>query len=97
MDAELADAAMKATFTPAVVQGILELSCTARKRVGKLFVYRNLTVRRRYKFTDFISDCPAAGSKPPEMHVSPIETYRNVKRMRHHVDVAPSLDEQGGK
>jgi hypothetical protein len=93
MDEEIADAMFQPSFSPAVSRGVLELSCVARKRVNNFYVYRNIVVRRRYKFTDFVSDCPAAGTRPPEMHVSPIETYRNVARTRRPLASAPSLEE----
>lgn len=81
MDEEIAAAASEVSFTPAVSQGIIEMSCVARKRVGKFWVARTLTVRRNYKVTDYLGSC-AFASKPSMIHVSPIEIYHNATNNR---------------
>lgn len=84
MDEEIGAAVkdLDLTFTPAVSQGVIELSCTARKRVGKLYVLRTLTVRRNFKVTDLLSSCAGYSKPPPMIHINPIEFYRNAVTTR---------------
>lgn len=76
MDEEIAAAMAGLPFTPAVSQGVIEFSCTARKRVGNFYINRNITVRHNYKVTSYLGGCGRV-KMPPMLHINPIEVYRN--------------------